>query len=88
MRRDEKYYTAVNQVHIKPDPLVPHSLRSVQEWWSGEQKSTWKNERKNRKIAESTLQHDEECTSEDAIASVDTMSHVDHDDVIDVGVAA
>jgi hypothetical protein len=47
-----------------------------------------KNERKNRKIAESTLQHREGCSSDDAIAGVDMMVYVDRDDVLDVGVAA
>jgi hypothetical protein len=47
-----------------------------------------KNERKNRKIVEPTLQHHEECSSEDAIAGIGTMAHVDHDHVIGIGVAA
>jgi hypothetical protein len=47
-----------------------------------------KNERKNRKTAESTLHHDEWCGSEDVIAEVGTMAHVDHDNVLDVGVTA
>jgi hypothetical protein len=42
----------------------------VQDQWSGEQLKERKNERKNRKIAESTLERDEECSSEDAIARV------------------
>jgi hypothetical protein len=47
-----------------------------------------KNERRNKKIAESALQHDEECSVEDAIAAVSTMAHADHDDMLCVGVAA
>jgi hypothetical protein len=45
-----------------------------------------KNERKSRKIAESTLQHDEECSVDDAIADVGATTHVDHDDVLCVGI--
>jgi hypothetical protein len=60
--------------------------------WGGEQTSEKKRrkERKNRRLAESTLQHDEESTGDDAIAgdTVRTMARVDHDDVIVVGVAA
>jgi hypothetical protein len=44
--------------------------------------------RKNRKIAESTLQHHEEWRSEGAIAGVCTMAHADHDDVLDASIAA
>jgi hypothetical protein len=47
-----------------------------------------KDERRTRKIAESTLQRDERSTSEDAIAGVGAMAHADHDDVLGVGVAA
>jgi hypothetical protein len=42
--------------------------------------------REKRKIAESRLQQNEWCRSDDAIA--DAMVHVDHDDVLDVGVGA
>jgi hypothetical protein len=42
----------------------------------------------NRKIGEPTLQHHRNCSSQDAIAGVGTMDHTDHDDVLDVGVAA
>jgi hypothetical protein len=41
-----------------------------------------------QKIAESTLEHEEECTSDHAIAGVDTMADADHDDVLGVGVGA
>jgi hypothetical protein len=47
-----------------------------------------KKERKNRKIFESTLQHDEECSSEDAIAGVDTVNHADHVGMLDDGATA
>jgi hypothetical protein len=47
-----------------------------------------KKERKNSKISESTLQQDEECSVEDAIAGVGTMNHADHGDVLCVGIAA
>jgi hypothetical protein len=60
----------------------------MQKWWNGEQKIERKNGRKMRKIAESTLQHDEECSSEDAIAGGDTTTHADHDDVLGVCVDA
>jgi hypothetical protein len=55
----------------------------MQDGWSGEQTSERKNERKNRKLAESTLQHGDEWRSNDAI-----MARADHDDVLCVGIAA
>jgi hypothetical protein len=45
-------------------------------------------EEKNTKIAESTLQRDERYSSDDDAASVDTVTHVDYDDMLDVSVAA
>jgi hypothetical protein len=47
-----------------------------------------KNERKNRKTTESTLQHHDEWRSDVAIAGVGTVTYADHDDVLEVGVAA
>jgi hypothetical protein len=38
--------------------------------------------------AESTLQRDEECSVEGAIAGVGTVTHADHDDALDIVVAA
>jgi hypothetical protein len=39
---------------------------------------------KTGKISESTLQHDEERSVEDAIAGVATVTHADYDDMLDV----
>jgi hypothetical protein len=51
----------------------------------GEQRSA---EKKNRKLAESTLQRDKERNNDDDIAGIDTMAHADHADVLGVGVVA
>jgi hypothetical protein len=57
-------------------------------WMECEQMRERKNDRKNRKIAESTLQQNEEWRSEDNIAGVDTTAPDEHDDMLCVGIAA
>jgi hypothetical protein len=74
MQRDEKYYAAGNQASTKLDRAMPLSPWSVPDGWRGEQEGEGK--------------CDKECRSDHAIASVGTMNHADHDDVLNVGIAA